>query len=95
MSGQSQQIDELLRQRMSVVQELATANAEHHRLLQLTGGADFLALKAGMELNDVDGRKIAICELEANAALVDALHAKLDRIDKKLAEKNSNGERHE
>ncbi|MEM9634377.1 MAG: hypothetical protein AAGA50_23820 [Pseudomonadota bacterium] len=95
MSGQSREFDDLLHQRITVVQELAVANAEHHRLLQLTGGADFLALMRGKELDEVDGHEVALTELETNQALMDALHVKLDRIDQALAEMKTNGKCHE
>lgn len=95
MSGQLQEIGELLRQRLSVVQQLAAANAEHHRLLQLSGGADFLTLLTGEEPDTDERKNPATPDLEANAALLDELNAKLDRIDKLIEETNTKGMRHE
>ncbi|MET1416777.1 hypothetical protein ABVF61_31245 [Roseibium sp. HPY-6] len=95
MSGQLQEMSDLLRQRLSVVQQLAAANAEHHRLLQLSGGADFLTLHTPDELDEDKPQNPAAPALDANAALLDDLNAKLEQIDKLLEKANTKGKRHE
>lgn len=95
MSGQLQEITDLLRQRLSVVQQLAAANAEHHRLLQLSGGADFLTLHTQDERDEDKRQNSAGPALDANAVLLDDLNAKLEQIDKLLEKANTKGKRHE
>ncbi|WP_299472638.1 hypothetical protein [uncultured Roseibium sp.] len=95
MPGQLQEITDLLRQRLSVVQQLAAANAEHHRLLQFSGGADFLTLHASDERDEDKPQNPAAPALDANAALLDDLNAKLEQIDKLIEKANTKGKRHE
>ncbi|WP_305985384.1 hypothetical protein [Roseibium sp. MMSF_3544] len=95
MPGQLQEIGDLLRQRLFVVQQLAAANAEQHRLLQLSGGSEFLILKTIEEQEEDAWQNPATPDLEANAALLDELNAKLEQIDKLLEEANMKGKRHE
>lgn len=95
MSGQSQKIGDLLRQRLHIVQELSAANAEHHRLLQVSGGADFLSLLSATDLEEVDDQRPATPDLEANATRLSELEAELEQVDKLLEETKTKGKHHE
>jgi hypothetical protein len=93
MCGQSEKIDNLLRQRMSVVRELFDANAEHHRLLQRASGRDFLAMQSGNEADRMGEQETTEPEIKANAAVMVALHLQLDQIDAAMNEADSKREK--
>ncbi|MEM8957119.1 MAG: hypothetical protein AAGC86_04805 [Pseudomonadota bacterium] len=88
MTGQSRSIQDILTERMRIIQDIAWANSEQLRLNQLANGLMVLELKDARdgvaECTKDEARNRNDAALEANMAKINQLEAELAALDGEL-----------
>ena len=88
MTGQSRSIQDILTERMRIIQDIARANSEQLRLNQLANGLMVLELKDARdgvaECTKDEARNRNHAALEANMARINRLEAELAALDGEL-----------
>lgn len=88
MTGQSRSIQNILMERLKIIQDIAWANSEQLRLNQLANGLMVLELKDARdgvaECTNDEERNCNDAALEANMAKINRLEAELEALDGEL-----------